>query len=457
MECCGWPGKRVTIQRWNQCPTPRHGRAWPGHRVEPGRDGSGMRCVQQRRVHPIALAADRLARLAHATRPTGTPRGQQAGAALRPGCFPRAFCACFARRRAPRRRLARPPRRAAPQEPPLTAPRRRLAPARIRPAGPLSRRAAAPPRTRWWSRPSRPRAPRSTPARRASGCASTAASTSARSRLVLHGPENAQAPLAARGHGRPGPARRPRGGRPLGAGRVAAALAGAGARRPHHPRRRALHPPPALGASTALDQLLDLYGFVSVVLRAAELAARTVLLGGVAFWALLLPFAPRLSRRATRTGCRRIGRRTVLAGAAATLVAKLAGGGLGLLALAATLESPATGVFGADFVLALAVVPARGGGARPPRPAARSAGAGPPRRAARRRAGGGRRLRRRQPRHRPHRGPADAARRDRAAPDRRRALGGRAAGAARGAAPPAGNGGVRRAALLRLRRGRASR
>jgi copper resistance protein D len=44
-----------------------------------------------------------------------------------------------------------------------------------------------------------------------------------------------------------------------------------------------------------LEQLLDLYGFVSVVLHAAELGARTALLGGVAFWALLLPaLAPRL-------------------------------------------------------------------------------------------------------------------------------------------------------------------
>ena len=31
------------------------------------------------------------------------------------------------------------------------------------------------------------------------------------------------------------------------------------------------------------DRLLDLYGFVGVVLHAAELAARTALLGGVAF------------------------------------------------------------------------------------------------------------------------------------------------------------------------------
>ena len=106
-----------------------------------------------------------------------------------------------------------------------------------------------------------------------------------------------------------------------------------------------------------MEQLLDLYGFVSVVLRAAELAARTALLGGVAFWALLLPpLAPRLASAGDEADrLQSIGRRTVLAGAAATLIAKVAGGGLGLLALAATLETPAAGVFGADFVLALSV------------------------------------------------------------------------------------------------------
>jgi copper resistance protein D len=105
-----------------------------------------------------------------------------------------------------------------------------------------------------------------------------------------------------------------------------------------------------------LDQLLDLYGFVSVALRLAELAARTALLGGVAFWALLLPSLAPPPTGATGDMARlqAIGRRAVLAGAAATLVAKLAGGGLALLALAATLESSPTAVFGADFVLALA-------------------------------------------------------------------------------------------------------
>ena len=103
-----------------------------------------------------------------------------------------------------------------------------------------------------------------------------------------------------------------------------------------------------------MDQLLDLYGFVSVALRLTELAARTAVLGGVAFWAMLLPsLAPFPTGDMARLQA--IGRRAVLAGAAATLAAKLAGGGLGLLALAATLESSASTAFGADFVLALAV------------------------------------------------------------------------------------------------------
>lgn len=103
-----------------------------------------------------------------------------------------------------------------------------------------------------------------------------------------------------------------------------------------------------------MEQLLDLYGFASVLLRAADLAARTALLGGVAFWALLLPpLAPRFpAPDAKRLGG--VGRRVVLAGAAATVAAKLAGGGLGLLALAYTSETPPAGAFGADFVLALA-------------------------------------------------------------------------------------------------------
>ena len=42
-----------------------------------------------------------------------------------------------------------------------------------------------------------------------------------------------------------------------------------------------------------MELLLDLYGFFSVILHAAELAGRTALLGSLAFWMLLaLPLAP---------------------------------------------------------------------------------------------------------------------------------------------------------------------
>ena len=37
-----------------------------------------------------------------------------------------------------------------------------------------------------------------------------------------------------------------------------------------------------------MESLLDLYGFLSVVLQALLLLARTVLLGSVVFWALLV-------------------------------------------------------------------------------------------------------------------------------------------------------------------------
>lgn len=105
-----------------------------------------------------------------------------------------------------------------------------------------------------------------------------------------------------------------------------------------------------------------------MVLRAAGLAART---------ALLLPtLTVRLPDIETNR-LQRIGRRAALLGATATLATKLAGGGLGLFALAYTLETSAAGVFGADFVLALAAAVlavavlgllAWGAGAGPPAP-----------------------------------------------------------------------------------------
>ncbi len=104
-----------------------------------------------------------------------------------------------------------------------------------------------------------------------------------------------------------------------------------------------------------MEHLLDLYGFVAVLLRVAELLARTVLLGGVVFWAVLLP--PLLDRTpvADEAALQAIGRLVVLGGAIGTVLAKLGSLGLNLLALEATLEATPASLLGADFVLAAAV------------------------------------------------------------------------------------------------------
>ena len=101
-----------------------------------------------------------------------------------------------------------------------------------------------------------------------------------------------------------------------------------------------------------MEHLLDLYGFIAVLLRVAELVARTVLLGGIVFWAVLLP--PLLDRlpAAEEAALQAIGRRVVLAGAAGAALAKLGSLGLNLLALGATLDATPASLLGADFVLA---------------------------------------------------------------------------------------------------------
>lgn len=101
-----------------------------------------------------------------------------------------------------------------------------------------------------------------------------------------------------------------------------------------------------------MEHLLDLYGFVSVVVHAAELVVRTLLLGGVAFWALLLP---PLMRRLPGRDPERLqaaARRLVLAAGLGAALAKAGLAGLSLLALAATLDEPVATLLGADFVLA---------------------------------------------------------------------------------------------------------
>lgn len=99
-----------------------------------------------------------------------------------------------------------------------------------------------------------------------------------------------------------------------------------------------------------MAQLLDLYGFLSVVLNAAELLARTALLGGVVFWTLLaVPAAARMPP-GDAAALLALARRLVLrAGIAAVATTALASG-LGLAALAATLDRPAAGLLGAEFV-----------------------------------------------------------------------------------------------------------
>lgn len=105
-----------------------------------------------------------------------------------------------------------------------------------------------------------------------------------------------------------------------------------------------------------MEQLLDLYGFASVVLHAAELVARTALLGGVLFWILLaLPLA-RLLPPGDADRLRAIGRHLVVWSAVATLGTTLSLTALDLAALAATLDSPFRDLLGADFVRAVAVV-----------------------------------------------------------------------------------------------------
>jgi putative copper resistance protein D len=101
-----------------------------------------------------------------------------------------------------------------------------------------------------------------------------------------------------------------------------------------------------------VEQLLDLYGFVSVLLHAAELVARTVLLGSVAFWALLAMPAARLLPAAEADRLLAIARRCTRRAAIAALVTTGLGLALNLAALKATLDRPLGGLLGADFAIA---------------------------------------------------------------------------------------------------------
>lgn len=98
-----------------------------------------------------------------------------------------------------------------------------------------------------------------------------------------------------------------------------------------------------------MESLLDLFGFLSVVLQAGLLLARTMLLGSVLFWALLLPPLAVLPGTAELAA---LARRLLLGAGLATAALTIATAGLSVLALAATLDAPLPTVLGADFVRA---------------------------------------------------------------------------------------------------------
>lgn len=100
-----------------------------------------------------------------------------------------------------------------------------------------------------------------------------------------------------------------------------------------------------------MELFLDLYGFLSVVLHAAELMARSVLLGSIAFLAFLA--VPLAARMPADDGAMllAVARRTIRWGGWLTLGAVALSSGLGTVALIGTLEVPAWRALGAGFVL----------------------------------------------------------------------------------------------------------
>ncbi len=105
-----------------------------------------------------------------------------------------------------------------------------------------------------------------------------------------------------------------------------------------------------------MELFLDLYGFLSVVLHAAELMARSVLLGSIAFLVFLA--APLATRFDGPSAAQLLGvaRRAILWGGGLTLVAVLLSSGLGMVALMASLDMEAGRALGAGFVLSAAGV-----------------------------------------------------------------------------------------------------
>jgi len=105
-----------------------------------------------------------------------------------------------------------------------------------------------------------------------------------------------------------------------------------------------------------MELFLDLYGFLSVVLHAAELMARSVLLGSIAFLVFLAaPLAARFEP-APAAAIMGVARRAILWGGGLTLVAVLLSSGLGTVALIASLDMEPARALGAGFVLSAAGV-----------------------------------------------------------------------------------------------------
>ncbi len=100
-----------------------------------------------------------------------------------------------------------------------------------------------------------------------------------------------------------------------------------------------------------MELFLDLYGFLSVVLKAGTLMARAVLLGSAVFLlALAIPLAARMPAHRGEA-LFDIGRAWLLAGGAATILLTLASAALGIAALMGTLDATLAESLGAGFVL----------------------------------------------------------------------------------------------------------
>jgi hypothetical protein len=98
-----------------------------------------------------------------------------------------------------------------------------------------------------------------------------------------------------------------------------------------------------------MARLLDLYGFVAVLLHAASLVSHSLLVGSVVYLALLVAPLVRRARGVDAALLLGSARRWVLAAAAAVLAVTLIEATLQAAVLAATLEAPLGVAFEANF------------------------------------------------------------------------------------------------------------